>query len=82
MDLWRFGDHKNYTSIKLCSQALLIYQTQRMILMGAQVSRVYWEEKDLERIKIYCQKDTITVAQLLLKYKGEDLIKEENIEFV
>ena len=50
--------------------------------MGKQVSRVYWEEKDLERIKIYCQKDTITVAQLLLKYKGEDLIKEENIEFV
>ena len=38
-------------------------------------------EKDLERIKIYCQKDTLTVAQLLLRYKVEELIKEENIEF-
>ena len=43
---------------------------------------LYYEEKDLERIRIDCQKDTLTVAQLLLKYKGKDLIKEENIEFV
>ena len=49
---------------------------------GSQVARLYYEEKDLERIRIYCQKDTLTVAQLLLKYKGKDLIKEENIEFV
>ena len=39
-------------------------------------------QRDLERIRIYCQKDTLTVAQLLLKYKGKDLIIEENIEFV
>ena len=42
----------------------------------------YWNDKDLERIKKYCQKDTLTVAQLLLKYKGEELISENNIEFV
>ena len=81
MDLWRFGDYKNYTSIKLLSELFNI-PTPKDDIDGSQVSRVYWEEKDLERIKIYCQKDTITVAQLLLKYKGEDLIKEENIEFV
>ena len=46
-----------------------------------QMSDIYYKEKDLERIKIYCQKDTLTVAQLLLRYKGEKLIKEENIEF-
>ena len=49
---------------------------------GSQVSRMYWEEKDLERIKTYCQQDVLTVAQLLLTYKGKDLIKEDNIEFV
>tara|TARA_Y100001954_G_scaffold234887_1_gene291364 strand:+ start:733 stop:1452 length:720 start_codon:yes stop_codon:yes gene_type:complete len=81
MDLWRFGDYKNYTSLKLLT-TLFNIPTSKDDIDGAQVSRVYWEEKDLERIKIYCQKDTITVAQLLLKYKGEDLIKEENIEFV
>ena len=81
MDLWRFGNYKNYTSIKLLS-ALFNIPTPNDDIEGSQVSRVYWEEKDLERIKIYCQKETITVAQLLLKYMGKDLIKEENIEFV
>jgi uncharacterized protein YprB with RNaseH-like and TPR domain len=81
MELWRFGDYKHYTSIKLLS-ALFNIPTPKDDIDGSQVARVYYEEKDLERIKSYCQKDTLTVAQLLLKYKGEDLIKEENIEFV
>lgn len=81
MELWRFGDYKHYTSIKLLS-ALFNIPTPKEDIDGSQVARVYYEEKDLERIKTYCQKDTLTVAQLLLKYKGQDLIKEENIEFV
>ncbi|MBT3417486.1 MAG: 3'-5' exonuclease [Flavobacteriales bacterium] len=81
MELWRFGDYKHYTSIKLLS-ALFGITTPKDDIDGSQVSKVYWEDKDLERIKIYCQKDTLTVAQLLLKYKGIDLIKEENIDFV
>lgn len=81
MELWRFGDYKNYTSIKLLA-ALFGIPTPKDDIDGSQVARVYWEENDLERIKKYCQKDTLTVAQLLLKYKGQNLIKEENIEFV
>ena len=81
MELWRFGDYKNYTSIKLLA-ALFDIPTPKDDIDGSQVAKVYWEEKDLERIKIYCQKDTLTVAQLLLKYKGEGLISENNIEFV
>jgi uncharacterized protein YprB with RNaseH-like and TPR domain len=81
MELWRFGDYKNFTSIKLLA-ALFDIPTPKNDIDGSQVARVYYEEKDLERIRIYCQKDTLTVAQLLLKYKGKDLIKEQNIEFV
>ena len=81
MELWRFGDYKNFTSIKLLA-ALFDIPTPKNDVDGSQVARVYYEEKDLERIRIYCQKDTLTVAQLLLKYKGKDLIKEQNIEFV
>jgi len=81
MELWKFGDYKHYTSIKLLA-ALFNIPTLKDDIDGSQVAKVYWEEKDLERIKIYCQKDTLTVAQLLLKYKGEDLISENNIEFV
>jgi hypothetical protein len=44
------------------------------------VHEVYWKEKDLERIVIYCQKDVITVAQILLRLNGEELIALENVE--
>ncbi len=80
MELWRFGDYKNYTSIKLLAAIFNIPSVNDDIDRG-QMSDIYYKEKDLERIKIYCQKDTLTVAQLLLRYKGEKLIKEENIEF-
>ena len=80
MELWRFGDYKNYTSIKLLA-ALFDIPTPKDDIDGSQVAGVYYQKKDFERIKIYCQKDTLTVAQILLHYKGEELIKEENIEF-
>jgi len=81
MELWRFGDYKHYTSLKLLA-ALFDIPTPKDDIDGSKVAGVYYNEKDLERIKIYCQKDALTVAQLLLRYKGEELIKEENIEFV
>jgi hypothetical protein len=46
-----------------------------------QLADVYYKEQNLEKIKIFCQKETLNVAQLLLRYKGEELIEEENIEF-
>ena len=81
MELWRFGDYKHYTSIKLLA-TLFNIPTPKNDIDVSQVASVYWNDKDLERIKKYCQKDTLTVAQLFLKYKGEELILENNIEFV
>ena len=81
MELWRFGDYKNYTSIKLLA-ALFDIPTPKDDIDGSQVANIYYKEKNLERIRTYCQKDVLTVAQLLLRYKGEEIIKEENIEFV
>jgi 3'-5' exonuclease len=78
MELWKFGDYKHYTSLNLLSLIFNI-PTSKDDIDGSDVHRVYWEEKDLERIKKYCQKDVITVAQLLLKFKGLDLITEDKI---
>ena len=79
MELWKFGDYKHYTSIKLLA-ALFNIPTPKGDIDGSQVSSVYWQENDLERIKTYCQKDTLTVAQLFLKYKGEEPLTESQIE--
>jgi hypothetical protein len=79
LELWKFGDFKSYTSLALLAQSLGI-ATPKDDIDGSKVWKVYWEEKNLQRIVDYCQKDVVTVAQILLRMNGEPLIKEENIE--
>ncbi|MGY8921766.1 MAG: 3'-5' exonuclease, partial [Flavobacteriales bacterium] len=31
-------------------------------------------EKDIDRIVAYCEKDTVTVAQIILKLRNQDLL--------
>jgi len=81
LDLWKFGDYKNYTSLNLLA-AVFNIPTPKDDINGADVYRVYWQEGDLERIKVYCQKDVITTAQLLLRFKCAPLIKPEQITIV
>lgn len=79
MELWKFGDFKSYTSLNLLAHTLGI-PTPKDDIDGSMVWEVYWKEKNLPRIVTYCQKDVVTVAQVLLRLGGESLIKEENIE--
>lgn len=79
LELWKFGDFKSYTSLNLLAHTLGI-QTPKDDIDGSMVWEVYWKEKNLPRIVTYCQKDVVTVAQILLRMSGESLIKEENIE--
>ncbi|NTW31733.1 MAG: 3'-5' exonuclease [Bacteroidetes bacterium] len=81
MELWKFGDYKNYTSLEMLA-TLFDIPTPKDDIAGSDVSRVYWEEKDLERIMKYCQKDVLTVAQLMLKYQGKPLISDEDVKTV
>ncbi|PLX14166.1 MAG: 3'-5' exonuclease [Marinilabiliales bacterium] len=79
MELWKFGDYKHYTSLDLLA-AIFDIPTPKDDIDGSMVGHVYWIEKDLERIVTYCVKDVITIAQLLRRYQGMKLLKEENIE--
>lgn len=78
LELWKFGDRKNFTSLKLLA-ALLDIPTPKDDMDGSMVGPVFWQDKDLERIKTYCQKDTLAVAQLLLRFHGEALIQPEQV---
>jgi len=78
MELWRFGDYKHYTSLELLTNILGIPSPKNDI-DGSDVARVYYEEKDLERIKKYCENDVIAIAQVLLKYMGKTLLNENQI---
>lgn len=79
MELWKFGDFKSYTSLKLLAKVLGI-PSPKDDIDGSMVYSVYWMEKDLERIVTYCQKDVITLAQVYLRFYNEPPIKNENVE--
>ncbi len=78
LQLWKFGDYKHYTSLGLLT-AIFDIPTPKDDIDGSMVNRVYWEDKDLKRIAVYCQKDVVALTQLFLRYRNENLIKDENI---
>ena len=78
MEMWKFGDYKHFTSLKLLAHVFHI-PTPKDDIDGSMVRSVYYEEKNLERIETYCKKDVITVAQLLLRFRNEPLLEEFEI---
>ena len=78
LELWKFGDFKHYTSLKLLTSILGI-PSPKDDIDGSEVAAVYYKEKNLQRIVAYCEKDTIAVAQILLRFNNEDLIEDKDI---
>jgi hypothetical protein len=81
MDLWKFGDYKNYTSLELLTSVLGI-STPKDDIDGSMVAGVYYIEKDQERIVRYCEKDVLAIAQVLLRFMNLPKIQDDNIESV
>lgn len=81
LELWKFGDYKHYTSLKLLTK-LFDIPTPKDDIDGSQVGSVYHNEGDLDRIEMYCRKDVLATAQLLLRYRNEPLITEDVVQVV
>jgi len=79
--LWKFGDYKNYTALKLLT-AVFGIPTPKDDIDGSQVAEVYYKEKNIKRIALYCQKDVVATAQVFLRLNSMDLIAETNIEHI
>jgi len=78
LELWKFGDYKHYTSLKLLTSILGI-PSPKDDIDGSEVAKVYYQEKNIKRIVSYCEKDTIAVAQVLLKFNNQELLQEQDI---
>ena len=78
LELWKFGDYKHYTSLSLLTTILNI-PSPKDDIDGSEVAKVYYQEKDMDRIVKYCEKDTLAVAQLLLRFNNLDLLKTNEI---
>lgn len=70
LDLWRFGDYKNYTSLALLAEILGIPSPKEDI-DGSMVASVYYNDNDLPRIARYCLLDVATSAKVYLRLKSE-----------
>lgn len=81
LELWKFGDYKTYTSLKLLTNVLGI-PSPKDDIDGSEVYRVYYKEQEIDRIIVYCEKDTIAVAQIFLRLRGDELLHENEIRHI
>jgi uncharacterized protein YprB with RNaseH-like and TPR domain len=78
MELWKFGDYKTYTSLKLMTNVLGI-PSPKDDIDGSEVYKTYYVDNDIDRIIIYCEKDTIAVAQIFLRLRGDSILTDDEI---
>jgi len=78
LELWKFGDYKHFTSLKLLTHILGIPSPKEDI-DGSQVRDVYYIDKDIDRIINYCEKDAVAVAQVFLRFRNEDILDDNEI---
>lgn len=78
LELWKFGDYKHYTSLKLLTHVLNIPSPKEDI-DGSEVRNVYYNEKNIERIAKYCERDVVAVAQIFLRMRNEPILSDSEI---
>jgi len=78
LELWKFGDYKTYTSLKLMTHILGI-PSPKDDIDGSEVRDVFYVDRDIDRIIRYCEKDTIAVAQIILRLRNEELLIDDEI---
>lgn len=78
LELWKFGDYKHYTSLKLLTHVLNIPSPKEDI-DGSEVRNVYYNEKNIDRIAKYCERDVVAVAQIFLRMRNEPILGDSEI---
>ena len=80
MDLWKFGDIKNYTSLNLLAHVLGL-PSPKDEMDGSMVGKTFYEEKNLEKIEKYCKKDVVTLVRVYNRFAGLGNLNDEDIIF-
>jgi len=80
LQFWKFGEYKNFTSVDLLATVLGI-DSPKSDIDGSEVGRVYWQDNDLDRIVRYCNRDVVTVGQILMRLNGMPLLNESEITY-
>jgi 3'-5' exonuclease len=81
MELWKFGDRKNYTSLDLLA-AIFDIESSKKTIDGSMVNRVYYEEDGLDQIIEYCKQDVLVTANLYLRLNQMPDIPSKSVTYV
>lgn len=80
MDLWKFGDIKNFSSLNLLAHVLGL-PSPKDDMDGSMVGKTFYEDNNLEKIELYCKKDVITLARVYNRFAGAGNLSEDDIIF-
>jgi 3'-5' exonuclease len=80
MEMWKFGDYKNLTSLNLLAYVLGI-PSPKDDMDGSMVGKTYYEEQNLARIEAYCKKDVVTLAKVYSRLSGALVLQDQDIVF-
>lgn len=81
MEMWKFGDYKHYTSIKLLTHILNI-PSPKGDIDGSKVGEVFYVDDDLPRIVRYCEQDVLALARVYLVLNNEPIVEDVDVVFV
>lgn len=81
LEMWKFGDRKNFTSLDLLA-ALFDIPSSKSDIDGSMVNHAYYVDKELEKIARYCKQDVVVTAQLFLKFQCMPLVAPEDIHLI
>ncbi|MDG1046085.1 MAG: 3'-5' exonuclease [Bacteroidia bacterium] len=81
MNLWKFGDFKNYTSLDLLA-AVFDIPSPKDDIDGSKIFDVYYQDKNIERIRTYCQNDVAALASIYLHMVNQPPLKPDEIKVV
>jgi len=71
-EIWKFGQYKGACSLDLLAELFGI-ESPKDDIAGKDVYTTYYQDKDLHRIKVYCEKDVVTLAKILCKWAGKSI---------
>jgi hypothetical protein len=75
-ELWSFGAwQESFISLELLVSSLGL-ETPKNDIKGEDVTRVFWEDQDTDRISEYCQRDVFAGMQSLLKLSNLTVVEE------
>jgi len=78
MQIWRFGDYKQYASLSLMAHTLGV-DIPKQAGVNKQIHQLYWQNENQQAINQIAINDVIATAQIVLKLKGMDLLEDGQV---